>query len=292
MMTALPIFAVTKPEGTPMIAELELQEYLDEMRQHVCTRCVERPAGGPPCAPLGKNCGVEMHLPRLVDSVRAVHSDLVEPYLERNRREICSRCAFLHSDICPCPMDYLSVLVVEAIETVDRRRRERNEARQAEPDGPAAVGAEEVHAAYMRATGTWSGCDWATMFGETGLDLNDWDSADAERMAAEADGEQARADWGAAVGWLKEIERAAREAEAHAAAAVAAAGADDWRLAREHAERAWALEFGTGRPLWHSYPFTWQDLHRVVETACASRLPAHEVLPRPTLFCGRAGSGE
>ncbi|HYT92053.1 MAG TPA: hypothetical protein VEL76_25280 [Gemmataceae bacterium] len=273
-----------------MIAESELQEYLDEMRRHVCARCVERPEGGPPCAPLGKNCGLEMHLPRLVESIRSIHSDLVEPYLEHNRRDICAHCAFLHSDICPCPMDYLSVLVVEAVEAVDERRRERNEARPAAV-GEGAVGPEEIRAAYQRATGRWRGCDWSTTFGEMGLDLNGWSAASAASMAKETIDEQLRADWSAAAGWLGQIERAAREAETHAAAAVDAVAAGDWRRAREQAERAWALEFSTGRPIWHSYPFAWQDMHRLVETACAARLQPGEGRSRPTLFCRAACSG-
>ena len=42
-----------------MITETELDEYQDEIRNVVCSRCVERPPGGPPCAPLGKECGIE-----------------------------------------------------------------------------------------------------------------------------------------------------------------------------------------------------------------------------------------
>src|ERR1700694_3609911 len=88
-----------------MVADTELTEYLDEIRAHVCSRCVERPPGGPPCAPLGKDCGIEMYLPQLVDSIHAVQSQRIDPYLAHNRMEICSHCAFLHSSICPCPMD-------------------------------------------------------------------------------------------------------------------------------------------------------------------------------------------
>ncbi len=33
-----------------MNAELNLEEYMAEIRQHVCARCIERPPGGPPCA--------------------------------------------------------------------------------------------------------------------------------------------------------------------------------------------------------------------------------------------------
>jgi len=105
-----------------MVADTELTEYLDEIRAKVCSRCVERPPGGPPCAPLGKDCGIELHLPQLIESIHEVHDAWIEPYLEHNREAICAHCALLHSSICPCPMDYLSTLLVEAVETVDERR--------------------------------------------------------------------------------------------------------------------------------------------------------------------------
>lgn len=106
-----------------MVTEPELDEYLDEIRAQVCSRCVERPPNGPPCAPLGKPCGVELHLAEIVNAVHQVRSDLIEPYLKNNRQCICENCFFHHNtDVCPCPMDYLAVLLVEAVETVDRRR--------------------------------------------------------------------------------------------------------------------------------------------------------------------------
>jgi hypothetical protein len=108
-----------------MLAEQDLMEYREEIRRHVCSRCPERPPGGPPCALLGKECGVEMHLPELIDSIHAVHSKLIAPYLEHNRREVCAHCKYLLSDICPCPMDYLAVLLAEAVEAVDERRAQR-----------------------------------------------------------------------------------------------------------------------------------------------------------------------
>jgi hypothetical protein len=109
-----------------MFSEIELQEYLKEIREEVCSRCVERPAGGPPCAPLGKPCGVELHLPQLIEAVQAGQSDAIDPYLDRNRQQVCPKCAFSgNCDFCPCPMDRLAVLVVQAIEAVDERRLQR-----------------------------------------------------------------------------------------------------------------------------------------------------------------------
>ena len=108
-----------------MLTETDRNEYLEEIRKDVCSRCVERPPGGPPCAPLGKECGIELHLPEIIESIHGVRSDSIEPYLAMNRKRICEKCALLHSSVCPCPMDYLAVLLVEAVEEVDRRRRER-----------------------------------------------------------------------------------------------------------------------------------------------------------------------
>ncbi len=99
----------------------QAKEYQDEIREQVCSRCIERPAGGPPCAPLGKMCGLELHLTRFLKAVHEVESPFIAPYLEHNRCEICADCENKGRSDCPCPMDYLSVLAVQAIETVDQR---------------------------------------------------------------------------------------------------------------------------------------------------------------------------
>jgi hypothetical protein len=108
-----------------VVTEAASTEYLNEIRKQVCACCVERPPGGPPCAPLGKQCGIELHLPQLIDAIQKVQSPLIEPYLDKNRQQICQKCVFLHSSICPCPMDSLAVLLVQAVETVDQRRERR-----------------------------------------------------------------------------------------------------------------------------------------------------------------------
>ena len=173
-----------------MIDEADLQEYLDEIRRHVCGRCVERPEGGPPCAPLGKVCGVELHLPRLVSAVREVHSDWMAPYLDNTRQKVCEACPYLRRDCCPCPMDSLALLVVEAIEAVDRRRQPRD---PGPCDGrPEAwqASVEEVAGAYEEGAGTWAGCDWPTAFGPMLLDLNGMTAAEADARAAAANDAQ------------------------------------------------------------------------------------------------------
>jgi hypothetical protein len=257
-----------------MIVGAEMQEYLDEIRQVVCSRCVERPSGGPPCGPLGKPCGVELHLPELVAAVRQLHSDLIAPYLETNREEICRKCPFLHSDFCPCPMDTLAVLVVEAIEDVDQRRQEREQAHKVAGSLPGHDGPDMVviTRAYEEAAGTWTGCDWPTQFGLSRLNLDGWTAAEAEAQAVEV-GRDERLDWEAAALWLEEVERRAREAEAEAERAITAASAGAWREAADHALRAWSLEFATGRTF-RRQPVTWQGLYEILdETAEAHGEP-------------------
>ena len=65
-----------------------------------------------------------MHLPALIDAIHQVRSNWIETYLENNRKRICNGCRLLNSSQCPCPLDYLAVLIVQAVETVDRRRGE------------------------------------------------------------------------------------------------------------------------------------------------------------------------
>ena len=97
-----------------MATAVELEEYLAEIREHVCSHCVERLPGGPPCKPLGKLCGVEQNLPQLIEAVHAIRSGLIEPYWDSTQRQVCEHCSLQHSRFCPCPMSYLLVLVVES----------------------------------------------------------------------------------------------------------------------------------------------------------------------------------
>ena len=111
-----------------MIAEKDLPEYLAEIRQHVCSKCIERPPGGPPCAPLGKSCGIEVNLGRLVEEVHMVRNAAMDPYMIVFHDNVCSCCPASPTEQCPCPLKYLLLLAVEAIETVDERRALRAQA--------------------------------------------------------------------------------------------------------------------------------------------------------------------
>src|SRR5262249_7721959 len=140
----------------------------------------------------------------------------------------CEKCAFLHSSICLCPMDYLAVLVVQAVETVDQRRKARGESREKPPES-ATVHVQLIERTYMEAAGSWRGCDWPTFFGKSGLNLDGWTSAEARAMIRETLDVQVAEDWHAAAEWLAKVEDYAQRAEAKAAEAMEAVVHGDWR---------------------------------------------------------------
>jgi hypothetical protein len=104
-----------------MYTQAELDEYMSEIRQQVCSHCIDRPPGGPPCGPLGKRCGVELHLPQIVEIAHATRSRAIDPYIERFHSDVCQFCAVKETCHCPCPLDPLILLAIEAIETVDEQ---------------------------------------------------------------------------------------------------------------------------------------------------------------------------
>ena len=108
-----------------MYTQAELGEYMAEIRERVCSRCIERPPGGPPCLAHGKSCGIELHLPAIVDVCHAAQGDVMDPYIDQLHKDVCSTCAVCMTNQCPCPLHYLLLLAAEAVDAVDQRRLER-----------------------------------------------------------------------------------------------------------------------------------------------------------------------
>jgi hypothetical protein len=106
----------------------EYDEYLQELRIEVCSHCIVRRPGNPPCAPHGIECGIERHVPELVELCRTTDSVLIDPYIEKLHDTICEECEFKDKPVCPCPLNYLLLMAVEAIERVERRRLAKSRA--------------------------------------------------------------------------------------------------------------------------------------------------------------------
>jgi hypothetical protein len=168
-------------------------------------------------------------------------------------------------------MEELVYLIVQAVNAVDQRHEEEAaEARQTAADA-ATPTLEDIARLYAETTGQWRGCDWATSFGSGCLDLNGVSSELAEARATAT--RKPESDWHDAALWLARIERYACEAEHEAAKAVAAAQTGAWASAANHAERAFALEFATGRSLWSRPAHTWHALHQAMRAATSTHKP-------------------
>ncbi len=105
-----------------ILSENELDEYRSALRSEVCSRCIERRPGAPPCGDIGKGCGIERHLPALVELCRTTDSALIDPYIENLHNTICADCEYKDRPACPCPLDYLLQLAVETVEKVQQQR--------------------------------------------------------------------------------------------------------------------------------------------------------------------------
>jgi hypothetical protein len=223
-----------------------------------------------------------LYLPELIEAIREVQGDPIEPYRQMKQRLVCARCAYLQSNACPCPMDYWFMPIVQVVQAVDQRRGVRARGHQfviSLPQGNHSD-LEAIRRAYEEAAGKWTGCDWTTRFGNNDLDLKDWSSAEAESMAVESRDSEEVEDWTAAAQWLAQVERNARQAEAQAALAVAAANAAEWDEALEHARHALLLEFASGRPLWNHSPLTWQALWNAIRDAATTAASATSTAPK------------
>lgn len=107
-----------------MDTDEKYEDYRVELRASVCSHCIQRLPGNPPCSEHGMPCGIEQHLPEIVEICRSTDSSLMDPYIQALHDKICATCSNREQPSCPCPLDYLLQLVVEAVERVNRRREE------------------------------------------------------------------------------------------------------------------------------------------------------------------------
>lgn len=118
----------------------------------------------------------------------------------------------------------------------------------------------------IEAEGAWSGCDWETEFGVTGLNLNGMKSRQCKLLANATSGTESL-DWEAAEKWLRKVERAAAKAKQHAVAAVKAASNKNWDKALTSIESAVEIESQYHSP--DSGELTWEPLRILIESAAS-----------------------
>jgi len=128
-----------------MLIGVELKDYLDEIRQRICSRCLRWLQRGLAQA----ECKLERQLPRLIDAIHETEEDRT------------SRSVFRNGDGPVCPTAELSARVVRVVAEVEERRAQWEVFRNRLPHlpRPARVPVAEMIRAYEEATGTWTGCD-------------------------------------------------------------------------------------------------------------------------------------
>jgi hypothetical protein len=108
-----------------------MQEYLDAVRNNVCTVCLDAVMHGSQfvrCGlPKGRTCPVEIFLPQVIDVVESVDSWLLDDYVKVLRERVCAICKHSDGDFCAlrlqadCALDRYFMLVTEAIQQVHTR---------------------------------------------------------------------------------------------------------------------------------------------------------------------------
>lgn len=103
----------------------DLDEYWKAVWQLVCRRCIDSDEYGNCRLDHDMECALKMHFPTIVNTVRGIQSDSMEPYVAALRANVCSICRYEASDdSCKvrnevnCALDRYYPLVVQAIEDV------------------------------------------------------------------------------------------------------------------------------------------------------------------------------
>lgn len=94
-----------------------------QIRETLCPVCVFQGADGACYAPDPDGCPILRNVDKIVDVVQTIHSDRMEPYIERLREVICAECHNQNTsgecrmrDKADCALDDYFGLVVEIVE--------------------------------------------------------------------------------------------------------------------------------------------------------------------------------
>ena len=114
----------------PTLAERH-QAIWAALRNTVCAVCLDRKDDGSCALSGGRTCGLEAHLPRILEVVQTVHSSRMDEYVEAIRQRVCAVCEQDAQGVCraredgECALDAYLPLVVDALEEAERILKER-----------------------------------------------------------------------------------------------------------------------------------------------------------------------
>ena len=103
-----------------------LDQYWNAVQQKVCKACCDGDGAGGCMLSGAKECALKPSISEIVNAVRSVRSNDVQPYSDAIRRGVCASCkhqsvdgnCMIRTDL-DCGLDRYLPLVIEAIELVD-----------------------------------------------------------------------------------------------------------------------------------------------------------------------------
>ena len=106
------------------------EEYWEALQRKICARCIDGDGTGACLIAPGSDCAMKTHFPRIIETVNAVFSPSVEPYVDQLRRNVCAVCtggssegACLLRNETECALDRYFPLIVQVIEETQLKKR-------------------------------------------------------------------------------------------------------------------------------------------------------------------------
>jgi hypothetical protein len=101
----------------------EVEEYWDSISERVFARCVdEKDGAGSLCLTNEAQCTIKRFLTEIVNIMKTVQSERLDPYIDALHRDVCAKCEFAKPDgscerreRADCCVDQYFPLLVEAI---------------------------------------------------------------------------------------------------------------------------------------------------------------------------------
>lgn len=107
---------------------IDCERYRQAIDEKVCRHCIDLGEDGRCTLTGDQQCGVQIHLEKIVEAVHAVQSRNLEDYVKVLREKVCASCKNQNPDgTCrlrseaDCGLDRYFALIVEAIEETGAR---------------------------------------------------------------------------------------------------------------------------------------------------------------------------
>ncbi len=106
------------------------EEYLSALEQRICAKCVDGDGSGQCLIAPGRECALRSRFPQIIETVNAVFSQSVEPYVDELRKRVCALCTeqtpegtCALRDETECALDRYFPLIVQVIEETQLKKR-------------------------------------------------------------------------------------------------------------------------------------------------------------------------